>query len=58
MLQSKAGVVKTEYAAQKVILADLDAGKIQTDEFLTSAREIPNERVGGVLVETQAKVGC
>jgi pyruvate-ferredoxin/flavodoxin oxidoreductase len=47
MLQSKAGIVNKEYAAQKAILAEVDAGKISMDEFLKNAREILNERVGG-----------
>jgi pyruvate-ferredoxin/flavodoxin oxidoreductase len=47
MLQSKAGIVNKEYAAQKAILADVDAGKIPMEEFLANAREILNERVGG-----------
>ncbi len=52
MLQSKAGIVNKEYAAQKAILAEVDAGKIPMDEFLSNAREMLNERVsGGVLVK-------
>src|SRR5579863_4843449 len=52
MLQSKAGIVNKEYAAQRAILADVDAGKIPMDEFLKNAREILNERVtGGVLAK-------
>jgi len=52
MLQSKAGIVNKEYAAQKAILADVEAGKIPMEEFLTHAREILNERVsGGVLAK-------
>jgi pyruvate-ferredoxin/flavodoxin oxidoreductase len=52
MLQSKAGIVNKEYAAQRAILADVDAGKIPMDEFLPHAHEILNERVsGGVLVK-------
>ena len=52
MLQSKAGIVNKEYAAQKAILADVEAGKIPMEEFLTNAREILNERVtGGVLTK-------
>ncbi|MGA9669067.1 MAG: 2-oxoacid:acceptor oxidoreductase family protein [Terracidiphilus sp.] len=47
MLQSKAGIVNKEYAAQKAILADVEAGKIPMEEFLSHAREILNERVGG-----------
>ncbi|MGA2218597.1 MAG: 2-oxoacid:acceptor oxidoreductase family protein [Terracidiphilus sp.] len=52
MLQSKAGIVNKEYAAQKAILADVEAGKIPMDEFLKNAREILHERVsGGVLAK-------
>src|ERR1700728_3043068 len=45
MLQSKAGIVNKEYAAQRAILADVDSGKIPLDEFLGHAREMLNERV-------------
>jgi pyruvate-ferredoxin/flavodoxin oxidoreductase len=52
MLQSKAGIVNKEYAAQRAILADVDAGKIPMADFLANAREILNERVsGGVLAK-------
>jgi pyruvate-ferredoxin/flavodoxin oxidoreductase len=52
MLQSKAGIVNKEYAAQRAILADVDAGKIPMEEFLSHAREMLNERVsGGVLAK-------
>jgi pyruvate-ferredoxin/flavodoxin oxidoreductase len=52
MLQSKAGIVNKEYAAQRAILADVDAGKIPLDEFLSHAHEILRERVsGGVLAK-------
>jgi pyruvate-ferredoxin/flavodoxin oxidoreductase len=52
MLQSKAGIVNKEYAAQKAILADVDSGKLPMDEFLANAREILNDRVGrGVLAK-------
>jgi len=52
MLQSKAGIVNKEYAAQRAILAEVDAGKIPLDEFLTHAHEILRERVsGGVLAK-------
>jgi len=52
MLQSKAGIVNREYAAQRAILADVDAGKIPLDEFLAHAHEILKERVsGGVLAK-------
>jgi len=54
MLQSKAGIVNKEYAAQKAILAEVDSGKLPLDEFLTNAHELLRERLtGGVL----AKVG-
>jgi pyruvate-ferredoxin/flavodoxin oxidoreductase len=52
MLQSKAGIVNKEYAAQKAILADVDSGKIPLDEFLLHAHEILKERLtGGVLAK-------
>jgi pyruvate-ferredoxin/flavodoxin oxidoreductase len=52
MLQSKAGIVNKEYAAQKAILADVDSGKIPMDEFLKNANEILKDRLtGGVLAK-------
>ena len=52
ILQSKAGIVNKEYAAQKAILADVDAGKIPLEEFLKNANEILKERLsGGVLAK-------
>ena len=52
LLQSKAGVVNKEYAAQRAILADVDSGKLPLAEFLANAREILNEKVsGGVLAK-------
>jgi len=52
MLQSKAGIVNKEYAAQKAILADVEAGKLPLDEFLAHAHEILQERLtGGVLAK-------
>jgi len=52
MLQSKAGIVNKEYAAQKAILADVDAGKIPLDDFLANAHEMLKERLsGGVLAK-------
>ena len=35
-----------EYVAQKAILADVDAGTIPKDQFLTDARN-PQERLAG-----------
>jgi len=46
MLQSKAGIVNKEYAAQKAILADVDAGKISKDEFFAHAHEMLAEKLG------------
>jgi pyruvate-ferredoxin/flavodoxin oxidoreductase len=52
MLQSKGGIVNKEYAAQRAILADVDAGKIPLEEFLKNANEILKERLsGGVLAK-------
>ena len=45
MLQSKAGIVNKEYAAQRAILADVDAGKLPLDEFLAHAHELLKERL-------------
>jgi pyruvate-ferredoxin/flavodoxin oxidoreductase len=50
MLQSKAGIVNKEYAAQKAILADVDAGKIPLAEFLTNAHELLKERLTGAVL--------
>ncbi len=50
MLQSKAGIVNKEYAAQKAILADVDSGKLPLEEFLAHAREILNEKVSGAVL--------
>ena len=46
MLQSKAGIVNKEYLAQKAILADVDAGKIPTEEFFAHAHELLAEKLG------------
>jgi pyruvate-ferredoxin/flavodoxin oxidoreductase len=45
MLQSKAGIVNKEYAAQRAILAEVDAGKLPLDEFLAHAHEILREKL-------------
>jgi pyruvate-ferredoxin/flavodoxin oxidoreductase len=47
MLQSKAGVVNKDYAAQKAILADVDAGKLSHDELFAHGHELLKERVNG-----------
>jgi pyruvate-ferredoxin/flavodoxin oxidoreductase len=45
MLQSKAGIVNKEYAAQKAILADVDAGKVTKDELFARGHELVRERL-------------
>jgi pyruvate-ferredoxin/flavodoxin oxidoreductase len=49
MLQSKAGIVNKEYAAQKAVLADVDAGKIPLADFLSNAHDLLKERLAGVV---------
>jgi len=52
LLQSKAGIVNKEYAAQRDLLAEVDAGKLPLEEFLTHAHELLTERLtGGVLAK-------
>ena len=52
LLQSKAGVVNKDYAAQKTILADVEAGKLPLDELFAHGHELLKERVnGGVLAK-------
>ncbi|MGB6691918.1 MAG: 2-oxoacid:acceptor oxidoreductase family protein [Terracidiphilus sp.] len=52
MLQSKAGIQNKDYAAQRAILADVDAGKIPHDELFAHGHEMLKERVnGGVLAK-------
>jgi pyruvate-ferredoxin/flavodoxin oxidoreductase len=45
MLQSKAGVVNKEYAAQKAILADVEAGKLPLDELFARGHELVREKL-------------
>ena len=49
MLQSKAGIVNSDYEAQKAILADVDAGKISKDEFFAHAHEMLQEKLGNLV---------
>jgi pyruvate-ferredoxin/flavodoxin oxidoreductase len=52
MLQSKAGIINKEYAAQRALLAEVDSGKLPLEEFLTHAHELLKERLaGGVLAK-------
>jgi pyruvate-ferredoxin/flavodoxin oxidoreductase len=46
MLQSKAGVINKEYIAQKALLAEVDAGKIDKAEFFAHAHEMLTEKLG------------
>jgi len=46
MLQSKAGIVNKEYAAQRALLADVDAGKVKLEDFLPHADEMLREKLG------------
>ena len=46
MLQSKAGIVNKEYAAQRALLADVDAGKVAKEEFFAHAHEMLAEKLG------------
>jgi pyruvate-ferredoxin/flavodoxin oxidoreductase len=45
LLQSKAGIVNREYAAQKAILADVDAGKLTKDELFARGHELLHEKL-------------
>ena len=49
MLQSKAGIVNKEYAAQKAILADVDAGKLPLEELFARGHELVKERLGAAV---------
>ena len=49
MLQSKAGIVNKEYAAQKAILADVDAGKLPVEDLFTRGHELVRERMAGTV---------
>jgi pyruvate-ferredoxin/flavodoxin oxidoreductase len=52
MLQSKAGIVNKEYAAQRELLAEVDSGKLPLAEFLANAHDLLKERLtGGVLAK-------
>ncbi len=48
MLQSKAGIANKEYQAQKALLADVDAGKVQMADFLAHAEAMLEERLGNL----------
>jgi pyruvate-ferredoxin/flavodoxin oxidoreductase len=46
LLQSKAGITNAEYAAQRAILADVDAGTITKDDLFARAEALMAERLG------------
>jgi pyruvate-ferredoxin/flavodoxin oxidoreductase len=45
MLQSKAGIVNKNYAAQRSILADVDAGKISKEELFARGEQLLRDRL-------------
>ena len=45
MLQSKAGIVNKDYAAQRSILADVDAGKISNEELFARGEQLLRDRL-------------
>ena len=47
LLQSKVGIRNTEYAAQRALLADVDAGLVSREELFARAEELLEERVLG-----------
>jgi len=47
MLQSKAGIENRQYKAQRSILAEVDAGKLSTQELFARGEEILRERTSG-----------
>jgi pyruvate-ferredoxin/flavodoxin oxidoreductase len=47
LLQSKAGIDNREYKAQRSLLADVDAGKIAMEDFLSHADRLLKERLPG-----------
>ena len=47
LLQSKAGIVNKEYAAQRDLLAEVDSGKLSLEDFLAHAHELLKERLTG-----------
>jgi pyruvate-ferredoxin/flavodoxin oxidoreductase len=59
MLQSKAGIVNKDYAAQRSILADVDAGKISKDELFARGEQLLRDRLqpDGVAKPTEPRLG-
>jgi len=59
MLQSKAGVVNKDYAAQRSILADVDAGKISKEELFARGEQLMRDRLqpAGVAKPAEPRLG-
>jgi len=55
MLQSKAGIVNKDYAAQRSILAEVDAGKISKEELFTRGEQLLRDRLQPVDVAKPAE---
>jgi hypothetical protein len=45
MLQSKAGIENKEYKAQRLLLADVDAGKLSKDELFARGEQLLRRRL-------------
>jgi pyruvate-ferredoxin/flavodoxin oxidoreductase len=56
MLQSKAGIENREYQAQRALLADVDAGKISTEDFFARADQLLKERMPAAAMHKPAEV--
>jgi pyruvate-ferredoxin/flavodoxin oxidoreductase len=54
LLQSKAGIVNKEYAAQRSIVADVDAGRISCEDLFARAEELMQERMAGPAAPARA----
>ena len=54
MLQSKAGIVNKDYAAQKALLAEFDAGKFSKEELFARTEQLLRERLGPRFVAATA----
>jgi len=55
MLQSKAGIVNNDYAAQRSILAGVDAGKISKEELFARGEQLMRDRLQPAGVAKQAE---
>jgi pyruvate-ferredoxin/flavodoxin oxidoreductase len=59
MLQSKAGIINKDYAAQRSILAEVDAGKIPKEELFARGEQLLRDRLqpAGVTKPAKGKPG-